>query len=187
MNAKELNERLRLHLMWLNNESGGKRANFCRKNLSNTDLAGANLTAADIRIANLQVANLRKANLSETDLRGTDLRGANLCKADLSLADLSGADLEGTNLDGTTFVGTDLRGADFTNAKLPQGCAFYNDLPRHNITVIHGVAYIGCYLRSLSEWLEQGAEIGSANDYTPEQIAIYIEILRREHEERRTE
>jgi len=53
MKKKELNEILRLHEMWLNDEEGGKRA--------------------DLRRANLQGANLRMADLREADLRGASL------------------------------------------------------------------------------------------------------------------
>lgn len=64
----EIAEKLKLHQMWLNNEEGGKRANF-----SNTNLSHANL-----RCANLSYADLRCANLSGTDLTSADLRGAGL-------------------------------------------------------------------------------------------------------------
>ena len=63
MEKAELNEILKLHKMWLENEYGGKRA------------------------------DLRKADLSEANLRGADLRGADLRKADLrwaSVANISG-------------------------------------------------------------------------------------------------
>lgn len=56
MKREELDEILKLHKMWLNNEEGGKRAN-----LSRADLIGA---------------YLRGANLSRADLRGADLSGA---------------------------------------------------------------------------------------------------------------
>ena len=59
---------LELHLKWLNDEAGGKRAN-----LSNTDLSGANL-----RGSNLRGADLRRADLSNSDLRGANLSGADL-------------------------------------------------------------------------------------------------------------
>jgi hypothetical protein len=70
---------------------------------------------------------------------------------------------------------------------LPQDCNFYWDLPKHEIIIIHDVAHIGCHSLTLTEWLERGAEIGEKNDYTPDQIATYMEILRREHERERTE
>lgn len=56
MKQEELNEILRLHKLWLDNEDGGENAN----------LRGADLTDADLRHANLRGANLRGANLSGT-------------------------------------------------------------------------------------------------------------------------
>ncbi len=70
---EEIAEKLRLHKMWLNNEEGGKRADF-----SNTNLSQANLSGAD-----LSDANLSQANLSQANLRCADLRCANLSDADL--------------------------------------------------------------------------------------------------------
>jgi len=68
MEKEKLDEVLRLHKAWMNNEPGGVRAN-----LSGDDLRGANLSGA-----NLYGANLRGAGLSEANLSGDDLRGANL-------------------------------------------------------------------------------------------------------------
>ena len=56
MNQNELNEILRKHKMWLNNENGGERAD-----LSDADLSFANLIGADLIRANLIGANLSGA------------------------------------------------------------------------------------------------------------------------------
>ena len=74
MNAKKLDEVLKLHKKWVNNEDGGVRAN-----LEKADLRGADLRGADLR---------------GVDLRGADLQGADLQMADLQMADLQGADLD---------------------------------------------------------------------------------------------
>ena len=63
MNKDVLNEILKKHKMWLDNENGGTRA----------DLRGADLWEAD-----LWEADLRGADLREADLRGADLREADL-------------------------------------------------------------------------------------------------------------
>ena len=49
MKQTELNEVLRLHKMWLNNEEGGKRAYLSNADLSNADLSSANLRYADLK------------------------------------------------------------------------------------------------------------------------------------------
>ena len=74
-----LGEILKKHIVWLNDELDGEKA----------DLRYADLSSAD-----LSSADLRSANLSSADLRSADLRSANLRSADLSSADLSYADLD---------------------------------------------------------------------------------------------
>ena len=83
MTQTELNEILKKHRKWLNDEEDGEKAN----------LRGANLSVADLR-----VADLRQADLSGANLRGANLRQANLRQANLSGADLRVADLNGANL-----------------------------------------------------------------------------------------
>ena len=61
MKREDIVEMLRLHGMYLRNESGGVRANISR---------------ADLRWANLSGANLSWANLSGADLSEANLRGA---------------------------------------------------------------------------------------------------------------
>jgi hypothetical protein len=166
MDTEELNEILRLHQLWLNAEPGGRRANLYGKNLSQADLSGENL----------QSANLNWATLIGADLRYADLRGANLTAADLYGADLTGARLRWANLFRVRLYG----------AKLPQGCRYYDDTPKHDIIIIHDVAHIGCHSLPIAKWLERGPEIGDKNGYTPDQIDFCMEILRREHERERT-
>ena len=93
----QLDDILRKHALWINNESGGERAN----------LSGADLYQANLRGANLYQANLHEANLSGADLYQANLRGANLSGADLYQANLRGANLSSANL----------RGADLREAK----------------------------------------------------------------------
>jgi len=83
---QQLQEILRLHESWLNDEEGGQRAD-----LSSADLRGADLRGAVLRGAVLSSADLSSADLSSADLRGAVLRGADLSSADLRCADLRGA------------------------------------------------------------------------------------------------
>ena len=107
MTQTALAEVLRKHILYLNNDPGGERA----------DLRGANLRGANLREANLRGANLREADLSGADLSGADLRGADLREANLRGADLSGADLRGANL-----READLSGANLDYASWPIWC-----------------------------------------------------------------
>jgi hypothetical protein len=207
MDTEKLNEILRLHQMWLNAEPGGRRANLYGADLQGTDLRGADLSLADLRRANLSLADLSgtgltrtgltRADLTRADLSGANLKGAylivaNLSGASLYVANLTGADLFNANLTradlfNANLEDVDLHNTDLKDAKLPQGCKYYADLPEHNIIIIHDVAHIGCHSLPIAEWLERGPEIGEKSGYTPDQIDVYMEILRREHEAKRTE
>ena len=98
---EKIAEKLRLHKMWLNNEEGGKRADFSNTNLSQANLSGANLSQANLSHANLRQANLSHANLSGANLSQANLNQANLNQANLRCADLRCADLSDANLDYT--------------------------------------------------------------------------------------
>ena len=114
MNLEEI---LKKHEMWLNNEIGGKRANLKGANLKNVDLRGVNLRSIHLSYANLSGADLRGVDLKNADLRFTDLSNADLKYANLKYADLTNADLSGADLKGTNLTDTDLRGADLRNIK----------------------------------------------------------------------
>lgn len=89
METNKLNEILRKHKMWLNDEEGGVSA----------DLSDVNLYGADLYDANLHDADLHGANLDRANLRGADLDNANLHRANLRGATLSDANLHGVDLD----------------------------------------------------------------------------------------
>jgi len=71
MEESRLKEILKKHLLWLNDEEDGEKAD-----LHSADLCDANLYGADLRGADLCGANLHSA-----DLRGANLHSANLCDA----------------------------------------------------------------------------------------------------------
>ena len=139
----DLKEILRKHVLWLNDDPEGERADLRWADLSEADLSEADLRGVCLYKANLRGANLYKANLRGADLRGVylyeanlrganlykaNLRGANLYKANLSEADLNGADLRGANLYKANLRGAnlykanlseaDLNGADLSEAKI---------------------------------------------------------------------
>ena len=76
MNKEQLNDILKNHKKWLDDEEDGERAN----------LIGANLRRADLSDAVLSYANLSGANLRGANLRGANLRGANLRDADIDFS-----------------------------------------------------------------------------------------------------
>ena len=119
----ELNNILKKHTMWLDNEPGGERANLREANLSGACLIGAHLREADLSGACLIGAHLREADLKLSNLSRANLGWAKLCGADLREANLSGAFLIGANLSGACLIGANLsranlRGANLYKAKL---------------------------------------------------------------------
>lgn len=91
MTAKNLQEILRKHTLWLNGDPNGEKANLYGADLRRVNLSGADLRGVDLRWATLYGADLRRANLSGADLSDANLSDANLYMSNLSCADLSDA------------------------------------------------------------------------------------------------
>ena len=118
MNHETLQEILKKHQTWMNNEEGGERADLSRADLSRADLFGADLSRAD-----LFCADLSGADLSRADLSGADLSGADLFCADLSGADLSGADLRCMgNMSNIKTIQVDIWNIGYTHDTMQIGC-----------------------------------------------------------------
>ena len=73
---EQLDDILRKHALWINNESRGERANLCQANLSRADLYQADLRGADLYQADLRGADLSRADLYQANLSGANLREA---------------------------------------------------------------------------------------------------------------
>ena len=124
----ELKTILKKHMMWLNGENGGERADLSGSDLrwsdlSGSDLSGSDLSGSDLRGSVLSRSDLRGSdlsgsNLSGSDLSGSDLRWSNLRGSDLSGSDLSGSDLRWSNLRGSDLSGSDLSGSDLSGSDL---------------------------------------------------------------------
>ena len=65
---EQLDEILKKHKKWLDNEDGGEKADLTYADLTNADLTYANLTNADLKYADLTYADLTYANLTCADL-----------------------------------------------------------------------------------------------------------------------
>ena len=146
-----LNEILKKHKMWLNNEENGERAD-----LRDADLYGANLSDANLSGANLRNANLRNTDLWNADLRCANLRGANLSDADLRGADLYGANLSGANLRNANLGGADLSGADLRNANLGGANLSGANLSDANLSGAENLLSSVDYLRNNFECTAEG-------------------------------
>jgi hypothetical protein len=118
MKKEKLHKILKLHLKWLKNKKGGKRANLWNADLQDADLQYANLQYANLQYANLQYANLWNANLQYANLQYADLWNANLQYANLQDADLRDADLQYANLRNANLWNADIQDADLQDANL---------------------------------------------------------------------
>ena len=77
MTAKNLQEILRKHTLWLNGDPDGEKATLYGADLRRVNLYRADLSGVDLRRANLSGADLSDANLYMSNLSGANLSGAN--------------------------------------------------------------------------------------------------------------
>ena len=89
---------LKNHMLWIQGDPAGVRAN-----LSWTDLRWANRKGANLKGANLKGANFEGANLSGANFEGANFEGANLSWTDLGEAYLKGAYLGEAYLKGANL------------------------------------------------------------------------------------
>jgi len=154
MTQKELDEVLRLHLLWLDCANDGAMADLRGANLRWAHLSGANLSGADLSGANLREANLSGANLREANLREANLREANLSGADLREANLREANLREANLSGANLREANLRCfGDMTYIKTMQ-------IEKWEIGYSSDELQIGCNRHSIARWREWDTETG---------------------------
>ena len=180
----ELNNILKKHTMWLDNEPGGERANLRGADLRGADLREANLRGAFLIGANLSEAYLNGANLSQAtlcgadlsdatlrwaNLSGADLRDVNLIWADLSLANLCRADLCRANLRGADLIRADLSEADLIGANLSGACLIGADL---SLAKLYGA---GLYKAKL-DWPLACPEKGSFVGYKKCRDNLIVEL-----------
>jgi len=130
MKREQLEEIIKKHIEWLNNDKDGERADLYNANLYNANLYNANLYNANLRNADLENADLRNADLENADLRNADLRNANLYNADLRNANLRNADLEKIII------------------QLPNICKWYVIYNEYNDKSL----MIGCESKTIKEW-----------------------------------
>jgi hypothetical protein len=146
IDKSSLNETLRLHNLWLNNDSAGICAN-----LSWADLSGCNLSRADLSEADLRGCNLSHANLSRANLSGCNLRRANLTEANLTEANLTEADLTEANLTEANLSWANLTEANLSEANLSDADLSWANLSDANLSGATG-------LLNSAEWLKSNFE-----------------------------
>jgi uncharacterized protein YjbI with pentapeptide repeats len=123
----DLDEIIRLHGLWLNNDTQGARANLSYSdlrysNLRSLDLSYSDLRSSDLSSSNLSYSDLRSSNLRYSDLRYSDLRSSNLSYSDLSSSDLRYSDLSYSDLSSSNLRYSDLRSSDLSYSNLDFSC-----------------------------------------------------------------
>jgi hypothetical protein len=95
MYQNELNEKIKLHELWLNNDKNGIKLDLTNANLRCANLTNANLRYSNLRYSNLRYSNLRYSNLTNADLTNANLSNANLTGIEESLISITSLIPEG--------------------------------------------------------------------------------------------
>lgn len=110
----KLNEMIRDHELWLENDKRGIRADFSYMDLSELSLSCRKLKYADFNHAKLCGTFFVDTDLSYTDFRFADLSYAILCKADLRYSNLQNTNLHQAKLRLANLIGADIDLASLT-------------------------------------------------------------------------
>lgn len=198
---EELDKKLKLHELWLEDNMQGVRLDLSGLDLKKVDLEGANLQYANLNDTNLIASNLKHANLTEANLNyanlyfsdladdnltDANLEGANLNYADFSNADLTYAYLNGANLNYVDLTGANLNYADLSNANTAniQGLKVSSI---DNIGTFRGkVTYIpkldkvfaGCWEGSLERFLYKGLEMNEKDEVEVQNIMLAYQFFK---------
>lgn len=157
-NGKTLEEVLKLHKKWLNDEKGGERAKLSRENLMYADLSYSDLSYADLSYADLSYTDLRKSDLKYTNLENTNLSYVNLMYTDLSHSNLSYVNLRKSDLNYSYLINTNLKYTDLTYSNL----SFSN---LNNANLKYTKFYLTNLYKAKGSFVSVG-NIGSRNDAT---------------------
>lgn len=165
LSKEEIDEKLRQHELWLEDETNpkGARADFSQTNLKGYDFSGRDLSGASFYEAYLGKANFSNCILYDTVFINSHLDGASFKNASLFCscfgyvkmigADFSGAsadecgfynayarscNFEGADLPDSTFICADLFGCNFKNTYLSETDFFLANLDRADFSGAYG-------------------------------------------------
>lgn len=134
ISKEELYHRLKLHEMFLEDSSKGKRLYLSYHDLEGVNLENANLRKANLEGAELKYANLEGANLNNANLRASNLSYAKLNDAKLGSACLVGAYLYFANLSNAYLYMADLQNATLKSSKVVDANLGRADLNNASLT-----------------------------------------------------
>ena len=189
ISQEELEDILKKHKKWLNNQNGGERAN-----LIDADLSYLNFKKVDLRCAKMTSVNLTHADLTDTVLKNADLRSANLTdtvlkNADLTDTNLAFANLKRANLKGTDLTNTTIWDTIFSNAggKSIISIQLNTSVENRVINYIPEIDWVsaGCFRGTLEELKNKVKYTHSDNEKIRkryEKAIEFIEFLKKEYE-----
>ena len=174
ISQEELEDILKKHKKWLNNQNGGERAN-----LIDADLSYLNFKKVDLRCAKMTSVNLTHADLTDTVLKNADLTDTNLAFANLKRANLKGTDLTNTTIWDTIF--SNAGGKSIISIQLN------TSVENRVINYIPEIDWVsaGCFRGTLEELKNKVKYTHSDNEKIRkryEKAIEFIEFLKKEYE-----
>ena len=146
---EEIQEIIKKHQLWFENEEGGEKANF----------EGVCLEGANFKEAYLKEANFEKAYLKGANFKGAFLKDANF---------------KGAHLEGVYFEGAFLTGVNFDDVLININTIYYNIQINGKQWI-----KVGCQEHSLEQWLNfKEQEIKEMSDDALEFYPILIRYLK---------
>ena len=122
VSQSEMDEIIRLHELYLDRKTGGRRALLAFHDISGLKLSNRDLSEADFSGARMRRVKMNATKLKMTNFFGADLRMADLKAATLNRADLRGACLRGADLSDAYLAGANLCGVEYTlHTTWPEG------------------------------------------------------------------
>lgn len=114
-----IDEKIRLHQLWLAKDPSGVRADFSSHNLDGVDFKKSNLSHANFNEASLIDADLRDCILHHATFAGASMKGVVAHSADMSHCDFSYANLSNSFMSDVFLMGSDLSNAEAYDSYWP--------------------------------------------------------------------
>jgi uncharacterized protein YjbI with pentapeptide repeats len=133
LTQQELNEKLKDHKLWLEDETKGNKLD-----LSYCDCYGLNFHSANMRSADMRSADMSYADMSYADMSYANMSSADMSSANMSYADMSYADMSYANIHNTTGNSKEI--------KTIQTEKYTINITKNNIQ-------IGCKNHTMDEWI----------------------------------
>jgi len=143
LSRAEIFEKLRLHLLWLNEDlEEGVQGYFSYVNFSGMTINGSNFSNCNFSYANFSEADFSNCTFERCNFIGADFTNANLTNANVRYSNFVGATLTGTNLTNTNIGEVTGNGKEI---KTLYACKHIVNYTSHIITA-------GCLTETINWW-----------------------------------